>query len=311
MLSTASKTEMRGTRSGKRFWSYWQLYALILPAVVYLAIFSYQPIYGLIIAFKDFNVGKGIWGSDWVGLKHFIRFVNFPNFWLYIKNTFLISVYGIATFPCAIILALMINELQNKYFKRAVQMISYAPYFLSTVVVCSMVLLFFNAERGIINQMISVFGGTPVEWLGTTKYFRHLYIWSGVWQGIGWGTIIYLSALSGVSSELVEAAVIDGADRLRIIWHINIPTIAPTIIIMFIMSLGSILSVGFEKIYLLQNPLNLSVSQVIATYTYEIGIRGGQFSYSSAIGLFNTVVNILLLIITNLILKKLTTVSLW
>lgn len=289
----------------------WQLYVLLLPAFIYVLIFSYQPMYGVQIAFKDYRTSLGIWKSEWVGLKHFIRFVTFPNFWLYVKNTVAISVYGMCTFPCSIILALLINELQNVSFKRTVQMITYAPHFISTVVICGMVLIFFNRSSGIVNTLIELLGGTRIDFMSEPRYFRSIYVWSGVWQGVGWGTIIYLAALAGVPSELVEAARIDGANRFHIIWHVNIPSIQPTIIILLIMNFGSILSVGFEKIYLLQNPLNLSVSQVISTYTYQIGLVGGQYSYSSAIGLFNTVVNILLLIIVNIIIKKISSISLW
>lgn len=295
----------------KKILSCWQLYVLLLPTMVYIFIFSYIPMYGLQIAFKDYRTSIGIWNSEWVGLKHIIRFVTFPNFWLYIRNTVLLSVYSIATFPCPIILALLINEVRSKRFKKTIQMISYAPHFISVVVLCSLVLLYFNTNHGIVNNIIQKLGGEPVEYLGNATYFRHLYVWSGVWQNLGWGTIIYLSALSAVSPELVEAAVIDGANRLCVIRHINIPTIMPTITILFIMNFGSILSVGFEKVFLMQNAMNLSVSQVISTYVYNMGIISSQFSYSAAIGLFNTVINIILLIIVNIAIKKLTAISIW
>ena len=295
----------------KRAGSCWQLYLLLTPAFLYILIFAYQPMYGLQIAFKDFRSNLGIAGSEWVGFTHFIRFVTFPNFWLYIRNTLLISLYSICTFPCSIILALAINELQNRAFKRTVQMITYAPYFISTVVLCGMIMVFFDKDAGIVNSFIKMFGGAPVAFMNKSEYFRSIYVLSGVWQTVGWGTIIYLAALSGVSPELIEAARIDGANRIHVIKHINLPTIAPTITILFIMNFGSILSVGFEKIYLLQNPLNLSVSQVLSTYVYEVGLVSAQYSYSSAIGLFNTVINLLLLIIVNIVVKRVTSVSLW
>ena len=295
----------------KRIFEFRQIYLMLIPGMVYVFVFSYLPMYGIQIAFKDFRTSLGIWGSKWVGLKHFIRFVNFPNFWLYIKNTFLISAYGICTFPCSVIFALLLNEVTRPRFKRTVQMVTYAPHFISTVVLCGMIKIFFAQNSGIVNSLIRLLGGSQVDFLGEPRYFRHLYVWSGVWQGTGWGSIIYLAALSGVSTELQEAAIIDGANRFQIILHVNIPSILPTIVIMLIMSFGGILSVGFEKIYLLQNPLNLSVAQVISTYTYELGIVGGQYSYSSAIGLFNTLVNIALLIVVNIIAKKLTDISLW
>lgn len=308
------KTLPNGNRFGnklKRILSFWQIYVLLLPGLFYVLIFSYQPLYGLQIAFKDYRVSLGIWGSEWVGLKHFIRFVTFPNFWLYIKNTVLISLYSLCGFPCALILALLINELQNKVFKQSVQMITYMPHFISTVVLCGMIQLFFDQQTGIVNKFIELMGFGRIDFLSNPKYFRGLYVWSGIWQNVGWSTIIYIAALSSVSPELVMAARVDGANRFHIIWHVNIPTISPTIIILFIMNCGSILSVGFEKIYLMQNALNISVSQVISTYTYEIGLIGGQFSYSSAIGLFNTVVSFMLLIIVNQIVKNVSSFSLW
>lgn len=294
-----------------RVLSSWQLYVLLVPGIIYIFVFSYIPMYGIQIAFKDYRASLGIWGSEWVGLKHFIRFIEFPNFWQLIRNTVLVSLYSLSTFPLGIIFALMINELQNLRFKKTVQMLTYAPHFISTVVVCGMVYLFFNMTTGLVNNIIEFIGLERVEFLLEAKYFRSLYIWSGVWQNLGWSTIIYLAALSGVSPELVEAARIDGANRFKIVRHINIPHILPTITILFIMRCGSILSVGFEKIFLLQNSMNLSVSQVISTYVYNVGLISAQYSYSSAISLFNTVINISFLIVTNIIIKKLTDISLW
>jgi putative aldouronate transport system permease protein len=288
---------------------YWQLYLLIIPAVVYLFLFCYMPMYGIVIAFKDYRPSLGILGSKWVGLKHFIRFINFPNFGLIFTNTLRIGVYSLLTFPFSIILALMLNEVRNRQFKKTVQMISYMPYFLSTVVVCSMIRLFLNGKTGVINAIIVALGGEACDFLTVAEFFEDIYVWSGVWQGVGWGAIIYISALSGVSSELIEAARVDGAGRLRIIWHINIPCIIPTVIIMLILSCGSVLSVGFEKTFLLQNSLNLSRSQVITTYTYEVGITGARYSYSAAIGFFNTIVNVVLLGIVNFIAKKASNIS--
>jgi len=278
--------------------------------VIHTLIFDYGPMYGIIIAFKNFRVSKGYWGSEWVGFDHFIRFLTYPDFWKMIKNTLSLSLYNLATFPLAIILALLINEIRNTAFKKTVQMITYAPYFLSTVVLCGMVSLFVGRE-GIIGQLYTLVTGESVNLLTKPKLFADIFIWSGVWQGTGWGTIIYLSALAGVPGELVEAAKIDGANRLQVIRHINVPCILPTIVIMFIMSTGSVLSVGFEKIFLLQNELNLDVSRVIATYVYEIGLAGGQFSYSTAIGLFNNIVNIIVILIANKISKKASGIGIW
>ncbi len=289
----------------------WQLYALLLPAFLYVLIFSYRPMYGVLIAFKDYQASLGVWGSEWVGLAHIRRFISYPMFWNIIRNTLSISLYSLATFPCSVVLALLINEAGSQKFKKTVQMITYAPYFISVVVLCSMVGLFFGRSMGLVNNILEVLGGARINFLERPEYFADLYVWSDVWHSVGWGTIIYIAALSSVSPELVEAAKIDGANRLHIIWYVNIPTIAPTIIIMLILSCGSILSVGFEKAYLLKNSLNNDTAQVISTYVYEVGLQGGQFSYSSAIGLFNTVVNLALLMVVNAVAKKAANISIW
>lgn len=289
----------------------WQLYLLVLPAVVYIFLFNYMPMYGVQIAFRNFRPSKGIWGSQWVGLQFFIKFVKYPHFSKIVLNTLWISLYGMATFPLSIILALMLNELNNEKFKKIVQMITYAPHFISTVVLCSMITLFLNKDNGMINNIISAFGGKRQAFLEIPACFSTIYVWSGVWQGIGWGTIIYISALAGVPMEQVEAARIDGASRFQIILHVNVPTIMPTIVIMLIMSCGSVLSVGFDKVYLLQNPLNMDASNVISTYVYELGLLNGQFSYSAAIGLFNTIVNVIMLLIVNAIARRVSEISLW
>ena len=293
----------------KTFKANWTLYFLVLPAFVYLFLFNYMPMYGVQIAFRNFRPVKGITGSQWVGLKHFIKFFNYPNFWKLIGNTMTISLWSIATFPLAVILALMINEVQNAKFKRTVQMVTYMPHFISTVVVCALIRLMFARATGVVNTVITGLGGDRIDFIQTPKYFIWLYVGSGVWQNIGWNAIIFLSALSAVSPEHVEAARIDGANRLQINWHVYIPTILPTIIIMLIMRCGSVLSVGYEKIFLMQNPLNLDISQVISTYVYDLGIVKGQYSYSSAIGLFNNVVNVTLLLIVNWISKKVSSIS--
>ena len=287
------------------------LIVFMLPAIIYLILFNYMPMYGVQIAFKDFSNKAGILGSPWVGLKHFIRFVKFPNFFLLLKNTLVLGAYSVATFPCAVIFALLLNEVRNVKFKKTVQMISYMPHFLSTVVICSLLKLFMHPSQGVINLVIEQLGGTSQDFLTVPKYFSHIYVWSGVWQQIGWSSIIYMSALAGVSPELVEAARVDGAGRLQVIWHIYIPSILPTIVIMLILSCGNVLSVGFEKVFLMQNSLNLSASQIISTYVYETGLKGGQFSYSSAIGLFNNVVNVTILGIVNFVAKKLSGTGMW
>ncbi len=291
--------------------SWWDVYILLLPAIIVTFIFAYIPMYGVQIAFKDFSAKAGIWGSQWIGLKHFQRFLTYPMFWRIVRNTLLISLYSLATFPLPVIFALLLNEIRYTKFKKTVQMISYAPHFISEVVLCGMIILFLNRNYGVINHFLELIGITRIDFLSNPNYFRSIYVWSGVWQGLGWGSIIYLAALSGVSPELIEAAKIDGASRLRIIRSINIPQILPTIGILLIMRSGSLLNVGFTKIMLLQNSLNLDVSQVIASYTYEVGIAGGQFSYSSAIGLTNNIVNLLMLILVNSITKKATSIGLF
>ena len=291
--------------------SQWQLYVLILPAIIYLFLFNYMPMYGVQIAFKDFRASKGILGSKWVGLKHFIKFINYPYFWKIIRNTVTLSGYKIILFPLPLILAMMLNEVSNVRFKKTAQMITYAPHFVSTVVLCSMVTLFFGRANGLVNNIREMFGYERFAYLESTDAFKHIHVWSGEWQNIGWNTIIYVSALAGVSMEQIEAAKIDGASRIQIILHVNFPTILPTVIIMLIMSCGNILSVGFEKIFLLQNPLNLDASQVISTYVYQLGMENGQYSYSSAIGLFNTVINVIFVLAVNAISRRVSEISLW
>lgn len=294
---------------------YWQLYLMVLPPIVTTFIWHYIPLYGVIIGFKDFYSGMGIMGSPWYGLTHFRDFFNNPYFGPIMWNTIRISLYSFATFPCSIIFALMINELTSKKFKKTVQMISYMPHFISTVVVCAMVHMFFNVNNGIVNKAIVALGGEAVAFLYETDCFDGLYVWSGVWQGLGWGTIIYLANLANVSPDLIEAARIDGANRWDIVIHVNIPTILPTVVIMLILRVGSILGVGFEKIFLLQTQRNISVSRVISTYVYDLTLGGGGstafWDFSAAVGLFNSVINLILIILTNTIAGKLSDITLW
>lgn len=295
----------------KVFFKDWRLWMLLLPAAAYLFIFAYLPMYGVQIAFKDFSARAGIWGSKWVGLKYFEKFVKHPNFKLYLVNTLRLGLYVLATFVLPIIFALMLNEVRNLKFKKAVQMISYMPHFLSVVIVCSMVSLFLNEQTGFINTIIKNITGHTVPFLTKADLFDDVYVWSGAWQGLGWGAIIYTAALAGVPSDLVDAARIDGANRMQIILHVNIPHILPTVIIMLIFACGSILGNDFQKILLLQNDLNLSRSQVISTYVYNIGIRGGEFSYASAIGLFNNIISVIIIMVVNKIAKKVSDVGIW
>lgn len=312
MLSTISSNSRRGiSRFARAVRENWQLFVLLAPGFIYVLIFHYIPMYGVQIAFKNYSTRLGIWGSNWVGLKHFMRFLEYPAFAQIVSNTLALSLYSIATFPCAVIAAMLLNELNNMKFKRVVQMVSYAPHFISTVVLVGMIDIFFSRSNGLINNLVEALGGTRFDYITSSACFPHLYVWSGVWQNLGWNTIIYLAALSGVSVEMQEAARIDGASRAQIVCHINLPTILPTVMTMLILSCGNVLSVGFEKVFLMQNSLNLDASQVISTYVYEVGINGAQFSYSTAIGLFNTVVNVLVLILVNNISRRLSAVSIW
>jgi putative aldouronate transport system permease protein len=295
----------------KRLVQNWQLYLLILPPIITVFIFHYVPIYGVQIAFKNFRSSLGIWGSQWVGLKYFIRFINYPYFWSILWNTVSIQLYALATFPCTVAFALMLNELDNKRYKKTVQMITYAPHFISTIVICSMIMLFLNQSNGLVNSIIEALGGRRNDFMTNPAYFRSIYVWSDVWQHLGWGTIIYLATLSNVSPDWIEAARIDGASRFQIVRHINLPYLMPTIVTLLILRTGSMVSVGFEKIFLLQNSLNLSVSQVVSTYVYQIGLLDSQFSYSAAIGLFNNVIEIIIIMTVNRIAKTLTHVGLW
>lgn len=290
----------------------WDLYLLIIPIIAYFIIFKYIPMYGLQIAFKDFIAVDGIFNSPWVGLEHFERFFQSFYFERLLSNTLLIGLYELAVgFPIPIILALMINEVKNKYFKSFIQTITYAPHFLSVVVVVGILYLFLSPQTGIINQLIVILGGEPIYFMAEPAWFKTIFVFSGVWQNMGWSSIIYLAALSAIDPQLHEAAKIDGASRLQRIWHINLPSIKPTIIIMLILQCGSILGVGFEKVFLMQNSLNMSASDVISTHIYRTGILGADYSYSTAIGLFESFVNLIILLLVNYTARKVNKVSLW
>lgn len=286
------------------------LYLMILPPIITVFIFHYIPIYGVQIAFKDYRTSLGIIGSEWVGLKHFIRFIQYPYFGEILRNTIVISLFSLCMFPLPIIFSIMLNEMRNEKLKKTCQMITYAPHFVSVVVVCSMTTMFLNRE-GLINIIVELFGGEAKDFMAIPSAFAPIYAITGSWQDLGWGTIIYLATLAGVSMELVEAAKIDGATRLQTIWHVYLPHLKPTIITMFILRMGSLLTVGFEKTFLLQNPLNAEASSVISTYVYEVGLLGSQYSYSAAVGLFNNIINIILIVTANAISKKVAKTGLW
>lgn len=287
------------------------LYLLVLPVVIFYIIFHYKPMYGAIIAFKQYAPAKGVLGSPWVGFDHFVRFFSSHSFWRIFRNTFLISFYSLLFgFPAPIILALLLNELKNEKFKRTVQTISYLPHFISLVVVAGMI-KDFTVTDGIINDFIELFGGERVPILQKAELFRPVYIISGIWQEIGWGSIIYLAALSGISQELYEAAMIDGAGRFKQVIHVTIPGIAPTIIIMLILRIGQLMNVGYEKIILLYNPSTYETADVISSYVYRVGLLEFSWSYSAAVGLFNSVVNFILVIAANWVSRRVTETSLW
>ncbi|GIP37030.1 sugar ABC transporter permease [Paenibacillus sp. J31TS4] len=310
-----SQTPLRKKAAGliyKRIRKNWDLYLLALPVLVYFAIFEFYPMYGVQIAFKDFLATKGITGSPWVGLKHFERFFDSYYFWRLIRNTLGIGLYELlVSFPVPIFLALMINEVRNGFFKRFAQTVTYAPHFLSTVVLVGMLFLFLHPQNGVVNHMIEALGFQPISFMTEPGWFKTLFVLSGTWQHMGWSSIIYLAALAGVDPSLHEAARIDGASQLQRIRHINLPSIAPTIVILLILNVGRILSVGFEKVFLMQNPLNMSASDVIATHVYRTGITGAEYSYSASVGLFNSVITFVLLVVVNYIARKVNETSLW
>lgn len=290
----------------------WFLYLMLLVPVTYTVIFKYLPMVGIQIAFRDYRVVDGIFGSPWAGMKYFKMFFDSPNFIPVLKNTLLLSAYNILlSFPFAIVFAVMVNEVSNTKFKKTVQLISYAPYFISTVVLVAMLMDFTNIRTGLINTFLGAFGIEPINFFGEAKYFRSLYVWSNVWQSTGYSAIIYIAALTGIDPTLYEAAKIDGATRLQKIRYVDLPCLKPTIIILLIVSVGQIMNLGFEKAFLMQTPLNRDTSEIIATYSYKIAFESGQYSFSTAIGLFNSVVNMVLLLVVNRISRKLADASLW
>lgn len=290
----------------------YDLYIMSIPAFVYFIIFCYMPMYGVQLAFKDFIAVKGIWGSPWVRFEHFDRFFKSSYFLPLIKNTLGISLYKLAVaFPCPIILALMLNEVKNRHFKKTVQMVTYAPHFISTVVLVGMITIFLTPETGLLNQFFDLLGIEYIPFLSKPEWFKTLYVFSDVWQNTGWSSIIYISALTGIDPQLHEAAVVDGANKMQRILNIDIPGIMPTVIILLILNMGELMSVGFEKVFLMQNPLNMATSDVISTYVYRVGLLDGDFGFSTAVGLFNSVVNFILLVSVNQIVRRISDTSLW
>ena len=309
------KTGERGSarRTLQQMKKSYMLYIFLLPAVIMVAIFCYAPMYGVLMAFQNYSPSKGILGSPWVGFEWFERFFNMPRFWQILGNTLTLSVYSlIVGFPIPIILAVLINSVESNRFRRVTQTVTYMPHFISTVVLVGMITVFLSPRSGFLNHMLEMFGAAEdTYYMGVAEYFPHIYVWSGVWQDMGWNSIIYLAALTGVDQALHEAAQADGATKLQRIWHIDLPAIIPTMVILLILNVGSIMSVGYEKVFLMQNDLNIMSSEVISTYVYKIGLTQQQFSYSAAIGLFNNVINFILLITVNKISAKLSGSSLW
>lgn len=311
-LSTPKATLRQ--RFAKEYAAHWQLYLLMALPLAWLFIFRYLPMYGAQIAFRDYSVMDGFWGSPWVGFKHFRRFFSSYIFWRVFSNTLLIALYQLVVeFPVPIILAIGLHHSVSKRFKATVQMVSYAPYFISTVVVVGMLVRFLSARGGIVNQFIGLFGIEAISFLAQPEWFYTIFVLSGVWQNAGYGAIVFLAALASSDPELHEAAIVDGATKVQRIWHIDLHVLMPTAIVMLILRTGRVMNLGFEKILLMQNPLNLSASEVIQTYVYKIGIASAitQFSYATAAGLFRGVVSLILIVAVNRFAKKVGETSLW
>jgi len=292
----------------------WQLYLLLVLPLVYLFIFAYGPMFGVQIAFKDYKMAQGIWGSKWTGFNHFIRFFKSMQFPLVMKNTLILSFYNLlVSTPTALFLAVCVNYLTSEKYKKVVQMVTYAPHFVSVVIMVAIMNQILSMRTGVVNNLIALLGFEKIDFLGSADMFRHLYVWSGVWQQAGWNSIIYISALSGIDPQIHEAAIVDGATKVRRIFSIDLPSIMPTVIILMIMNVGRIMNVGFTKVFAMQNELNKTYSEVIETYVYNITFTSGlpNYSYTTAIGLFNSVIGLILITTVNAISRKLTESSLW
>ena len=295
----------------QRIWRNRALYLLLLPATILMICFTYLPMYGITIAFKDFSPTLGIMDSPWAGFKYFTQYFNSYNFWTTIRNTLIISIYSvIVTFPLPIVLALLCNQMTARRFKRFFQVSTYLPHFISTVVMCGMIILFLSPSSGIIPKMLGALGINVPNLMGVAEAFPHIYVWTEVWQHCGWYSIMYIAALSAVDPSLYEAATVDGASQWQKMIKIDIPMLLPTATVLFILRTGSIMSVGFEKVYLLQTTLNLTYSEIISTYVYKMGLISNQYSLSSAINLFNNIINFILLLSVNLLSKKMSDTSL-
>lgn len=321
-MSAQSKAGSRHLAHIKR---HWQLYLLLLPGIIYILVFKYWPMAGIQIAFKDFKPLKGIWGSPWATskgsldlLKHFERFLGSKYSLQIITNTVLVSLYALlANFPCCILLALMMNEIRSRAFKKYVQFVTYAPHFISTIVLVAMMQQMFASPSalmktgGIVNTVLLALGFDSVDFMTSSATFRSMYAWSGVWSGVGWGSILYMATLSGIDEQQYEAARLDGAGRLQCMWYITLPMLIPTAMTLFILDMGKVMSVGFEKAFAMQNELNRESSQVLSTYVYTQGLGEGNYSFSTAVDLFNSVINLTLIVTVNAISRRVSEVSLW
>lgn len=312
MKNQPNAKKSMGKRISVEVKRHWQLYLMLVLPVTYLIIFAYLPMGGAVIAFKDYSIRGGIWGSEWVGLKHFKNFFTTPDFKNLMTNTLALSLYSlIISFPMPILLALAINEMRGRHYKKVVQMVTYLPYFISTVVLVGIMQNIFSVRTGLVNNIIMLFGGKAVDFMGKPGLFRSLYVWSGVWQGMGYSAVIYIAALASVDISQTEAAIIDGAGRFARVWNVDIPAIMLTIVIQLILAVGSIMSLGFEKVYLMQNPVNMQTSEIISTFVYKRGLINFQYSYATAVGLFNSVCNMVLIVLANMFSKRVNETSLW
>ena len=311
-LSTRPVRVSRRFRARQSVHRHWQLYLLMVAPLLYFFVFKYVPMVNAVIAFKDFSVVLGPWGSPWVGWDNFARMFGNPVFGSLVTNTLQLSgYYLLAGFPVPLILALCLNEIRSRFFRRTVQMVTYAPYFISTVVVVSMMMLFFAPRIGIASRVLEPLGLGGLDVMGSEAAFRHLYVWSDIWQTAGYSAVIYMAALAGIDPALYDAAKVDGASRLQRIRHVDIPAILPTCAVVLILGVGNLMAVGFEKAFLLQNPLNFGSSEIISTYVYKIGLLNADFGLATAVGLFNAVVNLALLVVVNAIVKRIGGSSLW
>lgn len=308
--SKFSREHVRDT--SRKILTNYQLYLFLLPTILYFLVFKYGPMYGVQIAFKDFNPALGILGSPWVGFEHFERFFNSFQFGNLLRNTLWLSGYALfVSFPLPILLSLLMNQFPIVRYRRFVQTVIYAPTFISTIVLVGMIGIFLSPRSGLVNQIIVLLGGQPVSFMASPELFPSVYVWSGVWQGTGFATIVYMAALASVDLSLHEAAIIDGANKWQRIRHIDLPAIMPTIIILLILAVGNIMNVGFEKALLMQTPLNKPTSEIIQTYVYSLGLQRAQYSFSAAVGLFNSIINLVLLFSVNRIAKRVSDTSLW